>query len=377
MRLLVVAVIGAALALGACASGTRSEVGFENRLTAIPVGFPAVRFTIETEHAARALAQQVQAGVEIGPDGRLDLLALSGGGANGAFAAGVINGWTASGRRPDFEIVTGVSTGALAAPFVFLGPDWDEELRESYTGGETTNLLRSQGLGALFGSGVFSGEPLRELVENHVDQALLDAVAAEHRRGRILLVATTDLDSQRGVIWNLGAIADQGGLGALPLFRDVLIASASIPGVFPPVMISADGSDGVFEEMHVDGGVMTPFIALPEIMWAWDDVGTAFAGARIHVIVNGKESSGFSVTRDAPVPVLARSLDAMLKSAVRTHLAATRAFAVRNGLEFRSTAIPDEVDIGPGFDFSVETMQAIYDHGYRVGLTGEGWGGID
>src|SRR5690606_11714972 len=157
----------------------------------------------------------------------------------------------------------------------------DDELRRAYTDGGTTDLLRSRGLGALFGSGVFSGGPLRELVERHVDQGLLDAVAEEHRRGRILLVATTDLDTQRGVIWNMGAIADQGGLGALPLFRDVLVASASIPGVFPPVLFAADGADGVFEELHVDGGVMTPFIALPEIMWAWDDIGADFAGARI------------------------------------------------------------------------------------------------
>lgn len=377
MRLRFLAVIAAVLALGACASGPRSEFGFEDRLTADPVGFPDVRFTVETEQAARALVAQVRTGVETGPDGRLDLLALSGGGANGAFAAGVINGWTDSAERPDFEIVTGVSTGALAAPFVFLGPEWDEELRQAYTGGETTDLLRSRGLGALFGSGLFSGEPLRELVENHVDQELLDAVAAEHRRGRILLVATTDLDAQRGVIWNMGAIADRGGLGALPLFRDVLIASASIPGVFPPVMIAADGAEGVFEELHVDGGVMTPFIALPEIMWSWDDVGADFAGARIHVIVNGKARSGVSITQDAPVPVLARSLDAMLKSAVRTHLAATRAFAVRNGLEYRAVAIPDELDVGRGFDFSVETMRSIYDHGYRIGLTAEGWDGAD
>lgn len=198
------------------------------------MGFPNVRFSIEDEAAAQKIEQQLGEGVPKGPDGHFDLIALSGGGANGTFTAGLINGWSASGQRPDFEVVTGVSTGALAAPFVFLGPRWDGRLKEAYTGGQATGLLKSRGLRALVGSGVFSGLPLRELVESNVDEALLAEVAAEHAKGRLLLVATTDLDAQRGVIWNMGAIAERGGPEALALFRDVLIASASIPGAFPP-----------------------------------------------------------------------------------------------------------------------------------------------
>lgn len=373
MRLTVLAMICGTLALGACASGARSDFAFEDRQAAEPVGFPGVRFTIDTEAAASRMATQIEQGVPLGADGRLDLLALSGGGANGAFAAGVINGWSDSGTRPDFEVVTGVSTGALAAPFVFLGPDWDDELREAYTTGQASDLLRSRGLGALFGSGLFSGEPLRELVERYVDQALLEAVATEHRRGRLLLVATTDLDMERGVVWNMGAIAAQGGMGALPLFRDVLIASASVPGVFPPVLISAEGPGGAFEEMHVDGGVMNSFIALPEALWTWDDPADALTGARIHVIINGKARAGFRVTEDAPVAVLSRSLDAMMKAEVRSSLAANRAFAVRNGLEFRAAVIPYSVETGNGFDFSAETMRQIYDLGYFRALSGQAW----
>ncbi|SRR5690606_25747741 len=373
MRIFAIVILCLGLALTGCASGPRSEVGLADRVAAQPVGFAGVRFTVDTEPEARRLIDWIGGNVPVGPDGRLDLLALSGGGANGAFAAGVINGWTAAGTRPDFEIVTGVSTGALAAPFVFLGPEWDDALREAYTSGQASDLLRSRGLGALVGSGVFSGEPLRELVERYVDQALLDAVAAEHRRGRLLLVATTDLDLERGVVWNMGAIAVEGGLGALPLFRDVLIASASVPGVFPPVLISAEGPGGVFEEMHVDGGVLNSFIALPEALWAWEGPADAMAGARVHVIINGKARSGFRVTRDAPVAVLSRSLDAMMKAEVRSNLAGNRAFARRHGLEFRAAVIPDSVDIGNGFDFSPETMRLIYELGYFRAVSGEAW----
>lgn len=196
----VAAVLSAGLLLSACASGARSDFGLTERDAASPVGFPNVRFSVEDEAAAQKIEQQLGEGVPKGPDGHFDLIALSGGGANGAFAAGLINGWTASGKRPDFEVVTGVSTGALAAPFVFLGPRWDGRLKEAYTGGQATGLLKSRGVRALIGSGVFSGEPLRELVESNVDQAMLTEVAAEHAKGRLLLVATTDLDAQRGVI---------------------------------------------------------------------------------------------------------------------------------------------------------------------------------
>src|SRR5690606_11876390 len=209
--------------------------------------------------------------------------------------------------------------------------------------------------------------------ERYVDQALLDAVAAEHRRGRLLLVATTDLDLERGVVWNMGAIAVEGGLGALPLFRDVLIASASVPGVFPPVLISAEGPGGVFEEMHVDGGVLNWFVALAGALWAWEGPADAMAGARVHVIINGKARSGFRVTRDAPVAVLSRSLDAMMKAEVRSNLAGNRAFARRHGLEFRAAVIPDSVDIGNGFDFSPETRRLIYELGYFRAVWGEAW----
>ena len=369
----VAAVLSAGLLVSACASGARSDFGLTEREAASPVGFPNVRFSIEDEAAAQKIEQQLGEGVPKGPDGHFDLIALSGGGANGAFTAGLINGWTASGKRPDFEVVTGVSTGALAAPFVFLGPRWDGRLKEAYTGGQATGLLKSRGVRALVGSGVFSGEPLRHLVESHVDETMLAEVAAEHAKGRLLLVATTDLDAQRGVIWNMGAIAERGGPEALALFRDVLIASASIPGAFPPVMIRSQGRGAVFEEMHVDGGVMNPFVALPQIMWNWDDVAGVFQGARLHVLVNGKDAPRFAVTRDAAIPVLTRSLDAVLGGQLRATIAANRAFASRNGLEFQVAAIPEDFDGADSLDFSQESMQAVYDLGEALGRTGEAW----
>jgi len=362
---MVFAGLAMALTLTACASGARSDFGLGDRQTAFPVGFPNVRFSIEDEDAARRITQQLAQGVPHGADGRFDLIALSGGGANGAYTAGLMNGWTARGDRPDFEVVTGVSTGALAAPFVFLGSAYDDQLREAYTSGQAAGLLKSRGARALIGSGVFSGQPLRNLIATHVDESLLAAVAVEHRKGRVLIVATTDLDSQRGVLWNMGAIAERGGPEALALFRDVLAASASIPGAFPPVMIqSQSATDGaVLEEMHVDGGVMNPFVALPQMLWSWRDARSVLRGGRIWVVVNGKTAPVFRVTRDAAPSVLGRSLDTALLANLRANLAANQLFAARNGLEYRTTAIPVEYQGANSLDFSPEAMMAVFELG--------------
>src|SRR6201989_2900573 len=160
-------------------------------------------------------------------------LALSGGGADGSYGAGVLNGWTTAGTRPKFTVVSGVSTGGLIAPFAFLGPDYDATLREVYTSGIAESLLDTPSiLNALFGSGLFGNTRLRELVARYVDQNMLAAIAEEHAKGRDLLIVTTDLDTQRTAVWDMGRIAAVGSPQALSLFRDVMAASASIPVVF-------------------------------------------------------------------------------------------------------------------------------------------------
>lgn len=365
------------LGLGGCVGLSREDYSSEDRTGAVPLYFrpdaePPVRLFIDDRERLAMFEAQVERGLQVGPDGRFDVLALSGGGANGAFTAGLMSGWTESGSRPDFEVVTGVSTGALAAPFVFLGPDWDNELADAYIGGAADGLLRPQGLGAFFGSGIFQDAPLRQLVERYVDEAMLAAIAEEHRKGRTLIVATTDLDAQRGVSWYMGAIAAHGGAEAVKLFQDVLVASASVPGVFPPVLIESSNGGVVFREMHVDGGVTTPFLALPEDMWSYRDPSGHLRGARLHVVVNGKLSPSFAVTSDTPQTVLGRSIDVLLRGALISALAGNRAFAERNGVQFRYAVIPDDLDAQP-LSFRTESMRRVYEAGRQGALSGDIW----
>ena len=192
-------------------------------------------------------------------------LALSGGGADGAYGAGVLNGWTEAGTRPSFSIVSGVSTGALIAPFAFLGPGHDATLRHLYTSGVAETLLDApSAFNAIFGAGLFGNKRLRELVANYIDANFVAAVATEYAKGRLLLIVTTNLDSQRTAIWDMGRIASLRTPEALNLFRDVVAASASLPVVFPPMLVTAEANGKIFQEMHVDGGVTAPVLTLPE-----------------------------------------------------------------------------------------------------------------
>ena len=365
------------LILAACAGGPRSSFELQDRQAARPMGLTSperypIRVYLDEARRLALFRQAFREGVPRGPDGVMDIITLSGGGSNGAFTAGLMRGWTESGARPDFEVVTGVSTGALAAPFVFLGSDWDDELEEAYTGGAASNLLQSQGLGVLFGSGIYRGEPLRELVARYVDAAMLEAVAAEAAKGRVLLVATTDLDSQRGVSWDLGAIASVGTPEALELFRSVLVASASIPGAFPPVLIPSNAGDVTFEEMHVDGGVTTPFLAVPESLWSYREPQGALSSARFHVVINSRLTPDFAVTQDSLGGVLGRSVEVLLRSSLIATLEGNRAFAARNELFFRYAALPDDAEASP-LDFSPEAMRAVFDIGREGGRSGAIW----
>ena len=191
-------------------------------------------------------------------------LILSSGGADGAFGAGLLNGLTASGKRPDYSVVTGVSTGALMAPFAFAGSRYDDALRDAYTKITAGDIFEA---GATPESFVNSW-PLKDLIVKEITPTLLADIAAEHRRGRRLFVITTDLDAERSVVWNMGAIAAHGGDDALNLFRSVLLASSSIPGAFPPVLIGVEGNGKHFAEMHVDGGVGGQFFVAPAALMA-------------------------------------------------------------------------------------------------------------
>jgi hypothetical protein len=300
-------------------------------------------------------------------------LALSGGGADGAYGVGVLNGWTAAGTRPAFSVVSGVSTGGLIAPFAFLGSQYDDTLREVYTSGIASSLLDDPSIiRVLFGSGLFGNKRLRELVARYVGPEILAAVARENARGRKLLVVTTDLDTQRTVVWDMGKIAAVGSPEALRLFRDVMAASASIPLVFPPILIEAEGQGRRFEEMHVDGGVTAPVLTLPDALLFQGRL-PGNSRMNIYILVNKKLERTFELVSNSTLDVASRSLSSITQSQTRSVIFSTYDFAKRNRWGFHLSYIERDYPASPSEGFDTAYMRALYQYGYEKAASGSAW----
>ncbi len=370
----VIAACAGALLLQAC--GTLSRKFVPAASAPIVAAELAPGTSLQLPKNLRTAADEATAPESAGPPAAQrsrSALALSGGGANGAYSAGVIVGWTTTGRRPVFDLVTGVSTGALAAPFAFLGPAWDDALRRVYTDGETRRLTNWKNLALLFSPSVFGSRSLRKVIKRNTSAEMLRQIADESRRGRRLLVATTNLDTELPVIWDLGAIAETGGDEALILFREVLRASASVPGAFPPVLIVGRTADGQsVQAMHVDGGVTVPFLGLPGAL----ESRRAAVPRTLYVIVNGAMTSPYRVTPGRVRQVLLRASSARGAASMQAALAANADYGRRHGVAVYVTAIPE--DWSPSaFQFSIDSMNALFDLGSRRASDGTIWTRID
>jgi hypothetical protein len=304
----------------------------------------------------------------------LNILALSGGGAGGAFGAGAVAGLTRSDTRPTFDVVTGVSAGALIAPYAFLGPPWDAQLLEAFSGVAGDNLLQSRGVGAIFGSSVYSGKPLRQLIDAYVSDAMIQAVAREADKGRLLLAATTDVASGEPVVWDLGAIAKNGGPSARTLFRDVLVASASVPGMFPPVIIRVDEDGLAHDQAHVDGAATLPFFVPPELLKTTPGIGVHRTA--VFVIVDGSLGEVGRTTRLTAHAILSRSIRVGLNHLMLTTMELTAATARLDGAELWYSSLPARYPLPDSFDFSSKIRRPLARYAYECAQAGRLWTAI-
>lgn len=287
-------------------------------------------------------------------------LILSGGGQDGAFGAGILHGWSEAGTRPDFAVVTGVSAGALMAPFAFLGPRYDETLARDSTTITSADVFEAGGAK----DALFDTWPLRRLLEKRITPGLLVEIAAEHRKGRRLLVVTTNLDAGRPVVWDMGAIAARGDDDALALFRDVLLASSSIPGLFPPVQIEARANGRAFREMHADGTIAAPFFVAPDSVLSGTG-GMKLPATALYIIVNAKLTPEFAMPERETAAVLGRSISVALRAALRSRLAQVEKAARRQGVGTYIAAIDGDFALEATGTFNPDYMQALYAYGVR------------
>ncbi|WP_233279872.1 patatin-like phospholipase family protein [Caulobacter vibrioides] len=357
--------------------GRRARLGAPGAVVAAPKGFDGVRLTFEQAEASiEAAADRLSIPRSAWAGGDFNILAISGGAAGGAFGAGVLVGLTRAGRRPDFALITGVSTGALIAPFAFLGPAWDHRLREAYTGGHAEDALGFTGLSLTLEGGLFQPAALERLVYPFIDDDLVAAVAVEHRRGRRLLVATTDLDRQAPCIWDMGEIACRGGPAATQMFRDVLIASASLPGLFPPRRFEVEAGGRRYEELHVDGGVSAPLFVMPEGLLHWRKLGRRMQHGRIYVIVNTVLNPASQATPISLPTILLRSFDTMLRVSYRQALSVAVTFSQANNLPLSVASIAETLaatEVGGMLTFETSAMRRTFDSAVEAAQAEDFW----
>jgi predicted acylesterase/phospholipase RssA len=383
-RLALVAVVASAAAvLAGCSIPARGPaVPLSEADRALPLGLANARFFADGDPApmiAEAIAAIEReraalraAGKPTTPLPPASFLAISGGADNGAFGAGLINGWTLTGTRPEFRITTGVSTGALIAPFAFLGPDYDSVLRELYTTMTPDRVFRRRSLlAALFDDAMADTGPLAQLIAHYADQRMLDDIGREYQKGRLLLIGTTDLDAQRPVIWNIGAIAASRRPKSLELFRKILLASASVPGAFEPVLIDVEIDGARFQEMHVDGGAIAQLFLYPASIDP-----TVLPDRRrqtAYIIRNARLDPEHDEIEPRTISIASRAIGTMLAASGQNDVLRVYFVTKRDGVDYNLAYVGrDFKEPRPG-PFDQAYMRALFDYGYREAVEGRAW----
>jgi hypothetical protein len=303
-------------------------------------------------------------------------LAVSGGGDNGAFGAGLLNGWTAAGDRPTFKVVTGISTGALIAPFAFLGKDYDAKLKSLYTGVSPKDILEKRNmLAAVMNDAMADNRPLWRQLETNVIREMLDRVAAEYKKGRLLLIGTTDLDARQGVIWNMTKIATSPDPRALDLFRKIMIASAAIPGAFPPTMIEVEARGQRYQEMHVDGGATVQvFVYPPSInIGALSKTQGLERTRNLYIIRNSRLDPDWASVERRTLSIAGRAISSLIHNQGIGDLYRIYATSQRDGVGFHLARIPETFNAAHKEEFDTEYMRALYDDAYAMASKGYPW----
>ncbi|TAJ36575.1 MAG: patatin family protein [Reyranella sp.] len=371
------------MVLGACSIPERgAAVPAADTARALPLGIPNARFFADgdpkamIEEGMRASERELAAlRAEGKPATRLPpvyYLAVSGGGDNGAFAAGLMNGWTTLGTRPEFKMVTGVSTGALVAPFAFLGPGYDDALRDVYTTMTPDKVFRVRGLtAALFDDAMADTGPLAQVIAGYADQKMFDAIAREYQKGRLLLIGTTHLDAQRPTIWNIGAIATSGHPDGLDLFRKILRASAAIPGAFQPVMVDVEIDGKKYQEMHVDGGAIAQLFLYPP------SINLSTSGFRrerhAYIIRNARLDPDHAASERRTISIAGRAIVTMLAASGQNDVLRTYFVSQRDGVDYNLAYIGADFSAPKTGEFDQAYMRALYAYGFQEGKDGRAW----
>jgi predicted acylesterase/phospholipase RssA len=383
LRRLVLVASAVSLGVSGCATPQRLPAVPTAEIPQATTGLGQIRYLVSREtttfaaDAAAAMEREKAYLASQGKTGPLPpayFLAISGGGDNGAFGAGLLNGWTAAGTRPEFKLVTGVSTGALIAPFAFLGPKYDYVIKRVYTQTSQKDIFKKRSfIKGLFGDAMADTTPLAATIASYVNQPLLDEIAAEYAKGRVLLVGTANLDSLEAVNWNMTAIAASKDPRSLALFRQILRASAAIPGAFPPMMINVDVGANHYQEMHVDGGTMAQVFLFPPSL-SEAQVIKDFGRTRVvYIIRNARLDADWASVERRTLPIASRAIGSLMTTQGIGDLYRIFTTTEKDHMDFNLAYIPSTFNVPHKEEFDTSYMQQLYETGRQMAQAGYHW----
>lgn len=309
---------------------------------------------------------------------QLNILALSGGGANGAFGAGILIGLEESGQLKDYSIVTGISAGALMAPFVFIGGDAFSKMKKVMLNINDKSVLGKKNfLNTVFKDAFTDGEHLYQFIAEAFPEPMIEQIATQHRSGKRLFIGTTHFDSGELVIWNVGAIANSDMPNKSELIYKVLAASASIPGVFPPQFINVEHEGVIFEELHVDGGLATQVFFNPsnfDYQQISDSLGLE-TSPQLDIIRNGSLKAPYHSLRDKGLDLVAKSVSSLTLAQTRGDLYRMKYICEINNIDMQFTYMEHDFSYAKRTKdmFDEHYLLTIYKYGYHKATRGKPW----
>lgn len=373
------------ISIAGCATSlTHKPVPEIHLSTATVLDSPSIRFWGDEEadqyHKTNNIVEWIQKRSQYWKQNNskpiINFLALSGGGEDGSFAAGIITGWTRHGDRPEFDVITGVSAGALLAPFVFLGPEYDEVLFDVYSNLSNEDIYRTQIFSGIFGgSAILDTRPLKSLISKLVSTEILDLIGKQHLKGRRLWIGTTNLDAGRPVIWDIGEIALSGKKNALDLVHNILLASSAVPGIFPPVIIDVKVGRQHFTELHVDGGVTRQAFLYPP-QFIEDDAVQSIGDSierKLYIIRNGRSQALYDPVGTRLYSIALKALSMTIENKAVGDLYRIYELASRDGIDYNLAIIPNSFNLKPKEAFDPDYTEALFKLGYDIAKDGYPW----
>ncbi len=306
-----------------------------------------------------------------------NVLVLSGGGQYAAYNAGLLVGWSEQGTRPQFDVITGISSGAIVAVYTFMGKKCDPQLQHFFTTTSNKDIFQYRPIRELIRSGALANpERLEKMITREISDEYIDALRQEHAAGRRMYIGTMNVATRRIVIWDLGAIACSSRPDANIIIRKVLLAAGSIPGLLPAVKLDVVIDGKHYIEEHCDGGAASQIFLRPGPgMERPQGVKTDWLkGSNLYALAAGKLYADPLKDNPGFLKRVTGTISAALYALFRAEMMNIYTYCQTSGMKFHMISIPQDFQSpANSMTFEPEEMQKMFALGYSEAIREIRW----